>query len=141
MADEPVSDPRVQDDPERTRRTRGMLGLIGIVIVLVILALVLLMVRGCASSATRMDGESGIKEIVSVKGLNADPGQVSAWVKPGSDIFSILRIAGLEDAKITDMGGGRFVISVPAGTEDTVVRILAETDGVYDAGRVYKSGD
>ena len=35
------------------------------------------------------------------------------------------------------MGGGRFVVEVPPGTEVEAVRRLRDVDGVYDAGRVY----
>jgi hypothetical protein len=129
--------PHAHADPDRARSNRGMLGLVGTILVIVIVALMLLMIRGCDTGAGRDSGTNGGKEIVPVAGLSADPGVVSAWVANGSDISSVLRVAGLENATITDMGGGRFVITVPVGTEDTVVRILAEADGVYDAGRVY----
>jgi hypothetical protein len=114
-----------------------MVGLVGVIVLIVVAILVLLMLRGCDTGANRDAGATGNKEIVPVAGLKADPGVVSAWVAQGTDISVVLRVAGLENSNITDMGGGRYVISVPAGTEDTVVRILAETKGVYDAGRVY----
>jgi ABC-type cobalt transport system substrate-binding protein len=116
-----------------------MLGLVGVVIVIVVVVLILLLFRGFGTAAKSGAGATGGKKIVPVEGLTADPGIVSAWVAPGGDVSSILRVAGLESSTITDLGGGRYVISVPAGTEDTVVRILAEVDGVYDAGRVYSS--
>ena len=36
------------------------------------------------------------------------------------------------------MGGGRFVVEVPNGSEVDAARRLREVEGVYDAGRVYK---
>jgi hypothetical protein len=137
LTDEPVGQSHARTGNDRARSNRGMLGLVGVIIVIVVVALMLLLFRGCDTSAGRAGGTSGNKEIVPVNGLTADPGVVSAWVAPGSDINSVLRVAGLEDSTITDMGGGRYVISVPPGTEDTVVRILVELKGVYDAGRVY----
>jgi hypothetical protein len=117
-----------------------MLGLIGVALVVVIVVLMLLLFRGFgAGTAGNGAGTTGGKKIVPVEGLTANPGVVSAWVRQGADLTAMLRVAGLENSNITDLGGGRYVISVPAGTEDTVVRILAEIDGVYDAGRVYSS--
>ena len=129
--------PHAHSDPDRAQSNRGMLGLIGVVIVIVIVVLILLLFRGFGAGADTGAGGTGGKKIVPVEGLTADPGIVSAWVKPGGDISAILRVAGLENSSITDLGGGRYVISVPPGSEDTVVRILADVNGVYDAGRVY----
>jgi hypothetical protein len=127
----------VQTGLGRARSNRGMLGLVGVIIVVVVIVVMLLLFRGFGTGAGAGASTSGGKKIVPVEGLTADPGIVSAWVAPGANISSILRVAGLENASITDLGGGRYVISVPEGTEDNVVRILAEVDGVYDAGRVY----
>jgi hypothetical protein len=132
--------PHAQTDSDRARSNRGMLGLVGIILVIVIVVLMLLMFRGCDTGSRRDTGSGGGKEIVPVAGLVAAPGVVSAWVAQGTDISSALRVAGLEDSTVTDMGGGRYVISVPTGTEDTVIRILAEVEGVHDAGRVYDLG-
>jgi len=137
LADEPVREPQAHTDPDRARSNRGMLGLVGVVLVIVVVALMLLMIRGCDNGAIGGSGSNGKKEIVPVTGLPAAPGIVSAWVAPDSDISSVARIAGLESSAITDMGGGRYTITVPEGTEDTVVRILVGAKGVYDAGRVY----
>jgi ABC-type cobalt transport system substrate-binding protein len=114
-----------------------MLGLIGMVIVVVVIILTLLLFRGFGAGAKSGAGATGGKKIVPVEGLTANPGFVSAWVSPSGNVTEVLRVAGLENSNITDLGGGRYVISVPVGTEETVVRILAEIDGVYDAGRVY----
>jgi hypothetical protein len=117
-----------------------MLGLFGVVIVVVVLVLMLLLYRGFGPSARSGAGATGGKKIVPVEGLTANPGFVSAWVSPGGNVSEILRVAGLENSNIIDLGRGQYVISVPDGTEDTVVRILAEIEGVYDAGRVYGEG-
>jgi hypothetical protein len=113
-----------------------MLGLAGVILVIIVV-LALLGLRGCDTGNSSGATTTGKKTIVPVEGLSADPGVVSAWVAQGTDIAVILRVKGLENSAITDMGGGRYVISVPAGTEDTVVRLLADAEGVYDAGRVY----
>ena len=137
MADEPIREPRAQTDPDSARSNRATLGLVGIILVIVIVFLILLMFRGCDTGTNSGGSSGGGKEIVPVAGLSADPGVVSAWVAQGGDLSAVLRVAGLENSNITDMGGGRYVISVPVGTEDSVVRILAGIQGVYDAGRVY----
>jgi len=129
--------PHAQTDPDRARSSRGMLGLVGIILVIVIVALALLMLRGCEFGSNRDTGSSGSKEIVPVGGLPTSSGTVAAWVTEGTDISGLLRIAGLENSTVTNMGDGKYVISVPPGSEDTVVRILTETKGVYGAGRVY----
>jgi hypothetical protein len=114
-----------------------MLGLVGVILVVIVVILMLLIFRSCGTeSGSGTTGSNG-KEIVPVGGLEPDPGVVSAWVQQGTDIAAVLRVAGLENSTITNMGGGRYVISVPAGTEDAVVRILSQTTGVYDAGLVY----
>jgi len=137
VTDEPIRQSHAHPSDDRGRSSRGMLGLIGIMLVIVIVVLMLLMLQSCDTAANRDAGSGGAKQIVPVTGLSADPSLVSAWVTPDGDISDVLKVAGLEDASITDMGGGRYVISVPLGTEDTVVRILAGVKGVYDAGRVY----
>jgi hypothetical protein len=137
LADEPMRKPRVHSDPTHARSSRGMLGLIGVIIVVVAVILMLLLFRGFGTGAKSGAGATGGKKIVPVEGLTANPGFVSAWVTPDGNVSEVLRVAGLENSNITDLGGGRYVISVPVGTEETVVRILAEIDGVYDAGRVY----
>jgi len=137
VADEPIRQLHARTSDDGTLSGRGMLGLVGIMLVIVIVVLMLLMVRSCDTGADRNTGSGGAKQIVPVTGLSANPGLVSAWVATDGNVSDVLKVAGLEDASITDMGGGRFVISVPLGTEDTVVRILAGVKGVYDAGRVY----
>jgi len=117
-----------------------MLGLVGVILVMVIVLLALLMFRGCDLGAGRDNTDSSGKEIVPVGKLKPDAGLVSAWVQQGTNVSGVLKVAGLENSTITDMGGGRYVISVPAGTEDAVVRILSQTKGVYDAGLVYDYG-
>jgi hypothetical protein len=137
VADEPVVTPHIQTDPVRASSNRGMLELLGIILVVVVVALLLLMFHGFDAGKSQNAVSSGGKRIVPVAGLTADPGVVSAWVTDGSDIAAALHVAGLENSKVTDMGGGRYVISVPIGTEETVVRILSDTPSVHDAGLVY----
>jgi len=137
VADEPIRQTNAHMNDDRVRSGRGMLGLVGVMLVIVIVVLMLLMLQSCDTTENRDAGSGGTKQIVPVTGLSANPGLVSAWVATDGNVSDVLKVAGLEDASITDMGGGRFVISVPLGTEDTVVRILAGVKGVYDAGRVY----
>ena len=137
LSDQPITNPHVQPDSDSANSSRGMLGLLGVLVVVVVVVLMLLLFRGFGADTGNGAGASGGKRIVPVVGLTANPGFVSAWVEPGGNVSAVLKVAGLENSNITDMGGGRYVISVPVGTEDTVVRILAEIDGVYDAGRVY----
>lgn len=137
VADEPITVPHVPTGPSGARSNRGILGLVGVVIVLVVVALILLMFRGCEAEKNTGSTSGGAKEIVPVAGMAPDPGCVSVWVDGGGDIEAILRIAGLEDSTATSMGGGRYVISVPPGTEESVVRLLAGMNGVHDAGLVY----
>lgn len=137
MTDEPIVTPHAHTTSTRATTNRGMLELLGIILVLVVVALLLLMSRGLGADEGRSAVTGGGKQIVPIAGLAADSGVISAWVSDDVDISSALRIAGLEDSTITDMGGGRYVISVPVGTEETVVRVLGNIDGVHDAGLVY----
>lgn len=137
VTDEPIVTPRAQNDSTRVKSSRGMLELLGVILVLVVVALLLLMSRGFKTGESQSTVTGGGKQIVPIAGLTADSGIVSAWVSDDVDITAALRIAGLEDSTITDMGGGRYVISVPVGTEETVVRVLGNIDGVHDAGLVY----
>jgi hypothetical protein len=141
MADEPVQDPQIQPDDDGAGKRRSLVGLIAAVAVIIILVLVLLMLRGCGSGSKNGGGEdSSVKEIVPVAGLKIVPGQVSVWVAQGGDISTVLTIGGLRDAEITNMGGGRYVITVPTGTEDAVIKSLKGVAGVHDAGRVFSDG-
>ncbi len=140
LADEPILKPHAHTAAVRARANREVLSLVGVALAVVAVVLALMLFGGFGSATVRGGGSTNRgKKIVPVEGLNAAPGVVSAWVAQGGDLSAVLRVAGLENSTITDLGGGRYVISVPAGTEDTVVRILADVDGVYDAGRVYSS--
>jgi len=136
VADEPMRTPQVQTRPNREQSDRGMVGPVGAFLVLVVV-LVLLMARGCEPATGHSSLSRDGKEIVPVEGLTAHPGVVSVWVADSGDISATMHVAGLENSTVTDMGGGRYVISVPPGTEDTVVRMLETSRGVHDAGLVY----
>jgi len=138
-AQQPVSEPA--DDGSGDRRS--LWGLLAIIAVIIILILLFLMLRGCGGESGEGDKDTGGKEIVPVTGLLAVPGSVSVWVAEGTEVSAVLTLAGVSGGSITNMGGGRFVVTVPNGAEDAAVDRLKETEGVYDAGRVFtqRSGE
>ena len=140
MTDEPARYPQAQPGNGGASDNGSLIGLLGVFVVIVIVVLALLMLNNCdALSDKGGPGGAQGKRIVPVTGLIVAPGQISAWAAEGTDINELLLIAGLRDSTVTSMGGGRYVITVPAGSEDTVIKILANKPGVYDAGRVYSS--
>ncbi len=135
-ADEPQLDPSSEEDRDRGDR-RSLWGLLALIAVIVIIVLVFLMLRGCGGNESKGSTDGGGKEIVSVTGLLAVPGSVSVWVAQDTPIDGVLSVAGVADAPVTNMGGGRFVVTVPLGSEDAIVDKLKKVEGVYDSGRVY----
>jgi len=138
-AQEPAPDPTGDGTGDR----RTLWGLFAIIAVIVILILVFLMLRGCGGASSESDKDTGGKEIVPVTGLLAVPGSVSVWVADGADVSAVLTLAGVSGSNVTNMGGGRFVVTVPNGAEDAAVDRLKAIEGVYDAGRVFtqRSGE
>lgn len=136
MADEPVQDPQTQPDQDTGQRP-GMWGVVAIVAVIVVLVLLFLLLRGCSAASSTGSAEKAPKEIVPVSGLVPVPGAVSVWVAQGTTVDVVLAAAGYSSAGVTDMGGGRFVLAVPVGTESAAVKKLKGVSSVYDAGLVF----
>ena len=126
----------VRDD---SRDRKSLVPLLVIIAVIVIVALMLLLLRSCGASRAASQRDTGVKEIVPVSGLAPADGTVSVWLSRGTDISTVLSKAGLADAQATDMGGGRYVVEVPVGAEDSAVSALKSASGVHDAGRVYEA--
>lgn len=141
MVDEPQEYARTTTDAEDNRRRRSFMRVLVAVIVIVLIILALLMVRTCTADKDGASSDNGSKTIESVKGLDPQPGAVSVWVSDGSDINALLTLAGIRAVDVVNMGGGRYVISVPEGDETASVRRLVEVRGVVDAGLVYATGE
>ena len=95
------------------------------------------MVRGCGSILNTANRGSSTNQIVPVPGRSPVDGSISLWVAAGTEVNAALAAASVDHSGIVDMGGGRFVIKVPVGTEVEAARRLRDVEGVYDAGRVY----
>jgi hypothetical protein len=76
---------------------------------------------------------------VAVDGSQPLDGKISVWIAPDARIAQFLSTDGLDGA-VVDMGGGRYVIELPTGSEVENVRKVRDTEGVYDAGRVFDEG-
>ena len=138
MTDARTLDERDEDEQEDEHRSdrRGLWNVLVIAIIVIIVILVLLMLRGCDGIMDSARHGSATNEIVPVSGSNPLSGKVSIWVEPKTPISQVLAAAGISGATV-DMGAGRYVVDVPAGSEVENVRLLRDTKGVYDAGRVY----
>ena len=126
-----------EQDDRRDSDRRGLWNVLAIAVVVVIVILVLLMLRGCNAIMSSTDHASATNQIIAVPGSEPVDGKVSVWLTPRASIAQVLAANGLA-GDVVDMGGGRFVIDVPAGSEVENVRKLRDDDGVYDAGRVYR---
>lgn len=116
---------------------RSLIIVLAIAVVVVIIVLILLMLRGCGSILSSATRRSSTNQIVPVEGHMPEDGSVSVWLAAGTDLQKALSEASVNHLGIVDMGGGRFVIKVPVGSEVDAVRRLRDVEGVYDAGRVY----
>lgn len=137
MTDEPARFSHAQPDNGRGSNNRSFFGLFGVLAVIVIVVLILLMLNSCEAASGPDSGDSSGRKIMPVNGLVASPGVISVWVAEGRDINTVISISGLQESAVTSMGGGRYVVTVPAGSEETLIKILADNENVYDAGRVY----
>lgn len=133
---EPESDETDDDGKNR----RSLYSVIVATIVIVIIILVLLLLRGCGTTNGSGRTSSGSKTITSVDGLKPEPGAISVWVTEGTNIDSLLRLGDIRSSDVVNMGGGRFVVVVPKGSENVAMRKLAKVAGVIDTGRVYGNG-
>jgi hypothetical protein len=127
-----------QDD-RRTSDGRGLWNIFAIAAVVIIVILALLMLRGCDTVLNSANRSSATNQIIPVTGGTPLPGKVSVWLSPGGSIAQVLAQTSLSNTFV-DMGGGRYVLDVPAGNEVEAVRKLRENQSVYDAGRVYGTG-
>ena len=59
---------------------------------------------------------------------------------PVSQVREALTGAGVVASDKLALGGGRYIIQVPKGTEDAAAEALASQRGVFDAGLVYDAG-
>lgn len=126
-----------EEDTQKNADRRRLATLLAITAVIVVVVLALLMLRGCGSLLSSANRNGSTKEIVPVEGLKPVDGSISVWTAAGTDLQAALTAARINDSRVVDMGGGRFIVSVPVGTEVDAVRMLKGGKGVYDAGRVY----
>lgn len=131
-------EPDTDEETEPDNR-RSLFRVVIAVIVIVVISLAVLMVRGCGSDDADGGSSDGGKAIVPVQGLPAQPGAVSVWVAEGSSIDSVLEEAAVRAGDVVNMGGGRYVVTVPEGEEAAIARRLTKVNGVTDAGLVYNS--
>ena len=117
--------------------SRRWLITIALFIVVVVIVLVFLMLRGFGSVLNTANRSSSGNQIVPVEDAKPVDGAISVWMAAGSDLQRALSAASVRTKGIVDMGAGKFVVTVPTGTEVEAARLLREVDGVYDAGRVY----
>ena len=128
------------EESERAERRqqqpkRSLWGLLGIVVVVIVVILVLLLLRDCGPGSGASEGSS--KTIEEVSGLKPMPGLVSIWIREDLSIEDVTAAVAPDVTDSLSMGDGRYVRSVPAGTEQKTADALTKVDGVYDAGLVY----
>lgn len=125
---------QVEQEQKKRRSLWGLFGIVGLIIIVII---ILLLLRNCGGGGTQ-GSEAGGRTIEPVENHQPSEGVISVWISDEVDIDAALGTAGVESSGRVDMGEGRFVVDVPAGTEDSAVKALADVRGVYDAGRVYE---
>ncbi|NTU70686.1 MAG: hypothetical protein HGB10_02530 [Coriobacteriia bacterium] len=140
MSDDTTTyDQEVEEPPEEEKKPRrSLLGIIVAIIAIVVIILVLLMLRDCSSMFSGASKRSGAQQIVPVEGKTPLDGSISVWLEAGADVQRALSDARISSSEIIDMGGGRFVVTVPAGSEVDSVERLKKVEGVADSGRVYQ---
>ena len=129
-----MTDELAESEP---RGHRVFFGNIAILVAIVIIVLVLQMLRGCDTAKGSTRNRDGNRSITSVDGLSPARGVVSLWLNDGLAARPVLDSAGVSAVDIVDMGGGRFVVTVPEGTEVRAIARLAATEDVVDSGLVY----
>lgn len=133
--DEEAAQPAHDEQPQRSLWT-----LASIILLVVVVALALLMLRGCAAGGGGLD-EQGPKTIDSLEGADAVAGVISVWVEESANIDSVLKEAGVAADSTVSLGGGRYLVIVSEGLEESSARAIAEQDRVNDVGRVFESTD
>jgi len=129
-------EPADLEDEEPTRR-RSLWGLVPVLVAIAIIIIVLLLLRDCAGTQSPDDDGRG-KTIEDISGLTPVEGVISLWIDEGADIDEVLAAAGVTAEADIDLGGGRHVLDVAAGSEKTAIAALERTPGVNDAGRVFE---
>ena len=138
MADESREAETDTDPGAEQQKRRSLVAVVIAAIVIVVIVLVLLLLRGCNSSADNAGTtKNGPKTIESVQGLKPKPGAISIWVSDGTPIDTVLGAAGIRSGDVINMGGGRFVVTVPDGSEAAMAKRVSEIGGVIDVGLVY----
>ncbi len=144
-ADEPAQMPKGADrmalnpdeaDEEQTDR-RSLWRLLPVLAAIIIAIIVLLLLRDCGGARGGASG-SRTRSIERVQGMEPVAGVISLWVKGDADVTRVLATAGVRAGEKLDLGGGRYVVDVPQGSENAAVAALKKTAGVYDAGRVFE---
>lgn len=136
MADtDEFTDEPVETEPEQGRRSLGTLGTVLAIIAVAII--VLLLWRSCGSAQGEADTESGGNVITTIEDLEYAAAGVAVWVRPGTDIRTVLERNGLGDAVYSDLGEGTYVVEVGAGGAQRAVERLKDDAGLYDAGFIY----
>lgn len=131
----PHSQPNASSRPNATKRwSPSTLAVVAAVTVIVILVLAMLGLDNLGAGGA---GGSAGKVIVPAAGHPVESGSVSVWLKPGSNVRTVLQTAGLDSSAVVDMGGDRFVVSLPAGSETSAIARLHKVSSVIDAGNVY----
>ncbi len=133
----PAEDDFAEEPPVEERPKRSLWGLLGIIALVVIVILILLMLRGCGGADDDVNSDS-LKTIEPVIEHEVQAGVVSVWVEDAGNVDAVLEGAGLGGADAVDMEDGRFVVTVPVGSEQQSVEALMSQPGVYDAGFVYE---
>lgn len=143
MADEePIreidgDEPTPEDVEEAQEPRRSLWGLVAIITVVIVIIIVLLQLRRCGSASGDASERAG-KTIEAVKGHDTVDGAVSLWIAEGANVRAVLADAGVTSSGQIDMDKGRWVITVPGGSEKASIGKLSATEGVHDAGYVYE---
>ena len=132
-------DDRGFEDDEPGPGRKSLWGLISLLLAIALIILVLLLLRSCAISGRGGD-EQGSRTIEPVLGSDPVDGMLSVWISENVTVTKILSDAGVSSSGAIDMGDGHWVVSVPAGSEQSGVAKLKETAGVVDAGLVFEGG-
>ena len=132
-------DDRDFEDDEPGPGRKSLWGLISLILAIALIILVLLLLRSCDISGRGGD-EQGSRTIEPVLGSDPVDGMLSVWISENVTVSKVLRDAGVSSSGAIDMGDGHWVVSVPAGSEQSGVAKLKKAAGVVDAGLVFEGG-
>lgn len=125
------------DEEGRPKKQIG--SLITLLVVVVVVIFIILMLRSCGERASGEASKTGGKSIEAVEGYVPVEGAVSVWITDKLSIDDVLSAADVRVGDYVDMGGGKYILDVDPGTEDSVIYSLKKTTGCYDAGKVYEA--